>query len=89
MNPTPFKSLEHSNELNTVAFKSPTSRSGPEETPMYRDIEHTARFLQAHRIAVANPLPRRRARRPRLVVGAFLVRVGERLATPVETPVGA
>lgn len=56
---------------------------------MYRDIEHTARFLQAHRIAVANPLPRRRARRPRLVVGAFLVRVGERLATPVETPVGA
>ena len=56
---------------------------------MYRDIEHTSRYLHAHRLAEAEPSPRRRRRLPQLIVGTLLVRVGERLVSGIETPVGS
>ncbi len=58
---------------------------------MYRDTMHTARYLQAERLAAANPPARsRRTRQTRQVVGRLLVRAGERvLAANIEAPIGS
>lgn len=58
---------------------------------MYRETLHTTRHLQARRLTEAAPAPRRHSeRKPRALVGRFLVRVGERvLAGGIQAPMGS
>jgi hypothetical protein len=55
---------------------------------MYRDIVHTSRYLQENRLRDAEPAQRRQWLRPRIWVGTFLMHLGERFLTGLETPVG-